>query len=255
MYNSMLKRRCAHEDSLTPVCDPVFIHETLHALGLGYHQGGYKCTASDIKSKKPWRECPYVEYGGVLDALGSASVSAKAAFGAAAKNRWQLAWLQHPRDVQLVQANATVQIMPLGAGLPKGENKVRAVVVRFDKVWGGRVQGTGDIWLEFRAPYGYDNMSGVVPNTRNGQGLVAYQWGTALIDLDPDAGDPRDHLNVALRAGSSWWVDRKSGLRLRTIQVPTVTRALTLTLKTNTNTNTNPHPSTNPLPTVNRPLR
>ena len=26
-------------------------HEMLHALGLGYHQGGYKCTASDIKSK------------------------------------------------------------------------------------------------------------------------------------------------------------------------------------------------------------
>ena len=27
-------------------------------------------------------------------------------------------------------------------------------------------------------------MSGVAPDTRNGQGLVAYQWGTALIDLE-----------------------------------------------------------------------
>ena len=68
MYDQ-LQKECPYEDSTTRLCQKTFVHEMLHGLGLGYHQGGFKCTRELILKDESWRNCPYEEYGGVLDSL------------------------------------------------------------------------------------------------------------------------------------------------------------------------------------------
>jgi len=206
MYDQIMLG-CTDIDSSTRLCDKTFVHEMLHGLGLGYHQGGFKCTSEDIVEKKSWRDCPFEEYGGVLDILASAGE--KSSHGVAAFSRSQLGWLSQ-EDIEIVTESTTLTIATLGAGTSE---LPRAAIVRFTKV------SVGDLWIEFRGGGGFDTLATTKFSGFNSKGVVMLQYGTQLIDLAPDANDDNDHYRVALQPEDGWFTDTTSGLKIRTLAV------------------------------------
>ena len=59
--------RACDTASSTVLCQTTFIHEALHALGLGYHANGVQCSSVDLADEATtWRDCEFKEYGGVM---------------------------------------------------------------------------------------------------------------------------------------------------------------------------------------------
>lgn len=193
-FESELSGEHCDPESDTDLCDRANIHEQLHNLGLGYHQGGKKCSAEDIAAGKPWRECPSEDYGGIMDVLGSINTEGKGSWGVAAKTRFDLGWLsKEDGDVRVVEivegVSETLSLRPLGAG-----SGLRAVEVAppEDSV----LSSLGTIWLECRAAEGFDTIAGERVGGFNVNGVLAYHWGVSLIDLEPNATDPDDALKA-----------------------------------------------------------
>jgi len=169
---------CNWSGSHRYLCAKVFVHEVLHSLGLGYHISGYKCTISDVEAKKSWRDCSHEEYGGSLDMLGS--VNDKGSFGICAKTRYDLGWLQSPRDIAIVTTSRKMIIASLGGGISRWP---RAAMIKFTDPL---LKGLGEIWLEYRGPHGFDWKTKQYAKGWNSKGVVAFNWGTNLIDLFPN---------------------------------------------------------------------
>ena len=196
----------------TTLCDSVYVHEMVHALCLQYHQNAVQCPPGAAS----WRDCPAVEYGNKMDVLGGGGGWAGLSEGMAAKSRYDLNWLDHGADVELVTEAAaravgkrTIMLAPLDGGRVAHP---RPVVVTFDKA------SVGTLWLEYRAGSGFDAK---LAGTANAGGLLAYHWGHILVDLAPaaggTAGTAADYRRAALPAGQSW-TDPATGLELRRLR-------------------------------------
>ena len=203
MYDQSALTAC-NASSATTLCERTFVHELLHALGLGYHANMYECTADDTT----WRECTNVEYGGRLDVLGSTNTEGKISWGVSAKLRYDLHWLAGDDIVVVEKSDSpsswteTSVDVTLSALDAAGGN---AAVVRFTD---SALSGLGLIWLEYRGGYFFDSNVAVA-----NPGILAFHYGNALIDLNPSD----DAFHVTLDVGAGVWTDSASGLQLETI--------------------------------------
>ena len=94
-------------------CNAVYLHEMLHALGLGYHRNAIECGPD--AGPAAWRDCPDVEYGDHFDMLGSSS--GKQCPGLGAGPRQALGWLSGAGDtVGATESTTGVAIGSLTAG-------------------------------------------------------------------------------------------------------------------------------------------
>ena len=148
---------CADADSTTELCDTTEIHELLHAIGLKYHSGGYKCKQSDYDdSTTTWRLCEYKDYGGVFDVLGSGSdtYGKKMAWGVSSYLRWDMHWLSNDNVKVITKTNGRVDddaavvsetciLSSLSVDTTESST-TRACVVRFSD---DTMSDLGTIWL------------------------------------------------------------------------------------------------------------
>eukprot|EP00518_Triparma_eleuthera_P018276 CAMPEP_0197559814 /NCGR_PEP_ID=MMETSP1320-20131121/21932_1 /TAXON_ID=91990 /ORGANISM="Bolidomonas sp., Strain RCC2347" /LENGTH=554 /DNA_ID=CAMNT_0043121299 /DNA_START=225 /DNA_END=1886 /DNA_ORIENTATION=- len=195
--------------SSTTLCQPTFVHEILHALGLGYHADMYECSQEEIDDfpQTTWRDCTNVEYGGRLDVLGSTS-GEKISFGIASRLRYDLGWMDAD-DITVLEKDDAVDSwtetsvdVTLSALDKPGGN---AAIVRFTAPV---LETLGTIWLEYRGGYSFD--SNVATDN---PGILAFHYGKNLIDLAPSD----DYTHVTLDVGASPFSDPASGLVLETI--------------------------------------
>jgi len=198
--------------SVTTLCQPTYVHELLHALGLGYHAGMYECSQEEIDAfpETTWRDCTNVEYGGRLDVLGSTS-GEKISFGVAARLRYDLQWMDgdditvlEKHDAPTSWTESTVDVT-LSALDKAGGGAAAAAVIRFTN---SALESLGTIWLEYRGGHSFDsNVATANP------GVLAFHYGNSLIDLAP----LDDYSHVTLDVGASPFTDPSSGLVIETV--------------------------------------
>ena len=234
MYFSLTAEPCNYGHPYG-LCESVFIHEALHAFGLGYHQNAYQCTYNEANEmvEDSWRDCTQMEYGNVLDALGSGTSGDKVSWGVSAKSRYDLGWLDAD-DIEVVTKTdatdsweVTTVVIDL---LPEdSDNKLtagsRAALIRFTDP---ALSSLGMLWLEFRGGNGFDtgldNAADGYNHPSNGGGVFGMLYGNSLIDFAAD-NSVDDFKKVSLNVGAGPWNDISSGLQLETISVDAVNGA------------------------------
>ncbi len=240
---------CADADSTTELCDTTEIHELLHALGLKYHSGGYKCKQSDYDdSTTTWRLCEYKDYGGVFDVLGSGSdtYGKKMAWGVSSYLRWDMHWLSNDNVKVITKTNGRVDddaadvsetciLSSLSVDTTESST-TRACVVRFSD---DTMSDLGTIWLELRSGNKFDNL--IVNGEHSGfnsLGVLGYHEGNKLIDFYPHAADSTDAAKyddweqTALRSTENGgvWIDPVSGLKLTVAAFDSTSQTITVTV-------------------------
>ena len=240
---------CADADSTTELCDTTEIHELLHAIGLKYHSGGYKCKQSDYDdSTTTWRLCEYKDYGGVFDVLGSGSdtYGKKMAWGVSSYLRWDMHWLSNDNVKVITKTNGRVDddaadvsetciLSSLSVDTTESST-TRACVVRFSD---DTMSDLGTIWLELRSGNKFDNL--IVTGEHNGfnsLGVLGYHEGNKLIDFYPNASDSTDAAKyddweqTALRSteNDGVWIDSVSGLKLTVAAFDSSSQTITVTV-------------------------
>ena len=234
-------------DSTTELCDTTEIHELLHAIGLKYHSGGYKCKQSDYDdSTTTWRLCEYEDYGGVFDVLGSGSdtYGKKMAWGVSSYLRWDMHWLSNDNVKVITKTNGRVDddasdvsktctLSSLSVDTTESST-TRACVVRFSD---DTMSDLGTIWLELRSGNKFDNL--IVAGEHSGfnsLGVLGYHEGNKLIDFYPYAADSSDAAKyddweqTALRStvNSGVWIDPVSGLKLTAAAFDSTSQTITV---------------------------
>mmetsp|Transcript_2815 Transcript_2815/g.9203 ORF Transcript_2815/g.9203 Transcript_2815/m.9203 type:complete len:1167 (-) Transcript_2815:1810-5310(-) len=232
-YSNLLT--CTNPDSTTAACDSTGIHEMLHAIGLKYHAGGYKCTQSDYDDASiTWRTCPFEDYGGVFDVLGSSSDSygKKMGQGVQSYSRWDMHWLSNTNVKVITKTNGQVTdvapdvsktciLSPLDVD-STDSSTTRACVIQFSDT---TMSSLGTIWLESRRGNKFDDL---IVNGEHGRfnslGVLGFHEGRKLIDFYPydssggtEAGEKyNDWEQTALRSTENGgvWEDPVSGLKL-----------------------------------------
>ena len=240
---------CADADSTTELCDTTEIHELLHAIGLKYHSGGYKCKQSDYDdSTTTWRLCEYKDYGGVFDVLGSGSdtYGKKMAWGVSSYLRWDMHWLSNDNVKVITKTNGRVDddaadvsetciLSSLSVDTTESST-TRACVVRFSD---DTMSDLGTIWLELRSGNKFDNL--IVTGEHSGfnsLGVLGYHEGNKLIDFYPHAADSTDAAKyddweqTALRwtENGGVWIDPVSGLKLTVAAFDSASQTITVTV-------------------------
>ena len=240
---------CADADSTTELCDTTEIHELLHAIGLKYHSGGYKCKQSDYDdSTTTWRLCEYKDYGGVFDVLGSGSdtYGKKMAWGVSSYLRWDMHWLSNDNVKVITKTNGRVDddaadvsetciLSSLSVDTTESST-TRACVVRFSD---DTMSDLGTIWLELRSGNKFDNL--IVNGEHSGfnsLGVLGYHEGNKLIDFYPHAADSTDAAKyddweqTALRSTENGgvWIDPVSGLKLTVAAFDSTSQTITVTV-------------------------
>ena len=240
---------CADADSTTELCDTTVIHELLHAIGLKYHSGGYKCKQSDYDdSTTTWRLCEYKDYGGVFDVLGSGSdtYGKKMAWGVSSYLRWDMHWLSNDNVKVITKTNGRVDdsapdesktctLSSLSVDTTTSST-TRACVVRFSD---DTMSDLGTIWLELRSGNKFDHL--VVHGEHSGfnsLGVLGYHEGNKLIDFYPYAADSTDAAKyddweqTALRSTENGgvWIDSVSGLKLTAAAFDSSSQTITVTV-------------------------
>ena len=240
---------CADADSTTELCDTTEIHELLHAIGLKYHSGGYKCKQSDYDdSTTTWRLCEYKDYGGVFDVLGSGSdtYGKKMAWGVSSYLRWDMHWLSNDNVKVITKTNGRVDddaadvsetciLSSLSVDTTESST-TRACVVRFSD---DTMSDLGTIWLELRSGNKFDNL--IVTGEHSGfnsLGVLGYHEGNKLIDFYPHAADSTDAAKyddweqTALRSTENGgvWIDPVSGLKLTVAAFDSTSQTITVTV-------------------------
>mmetsp|Transcript_6441 Transcript_6441/g.25791 ORF Transcript_6441/g.25791 Transcript_6441/m.25791 type:complete len:1211 (-) Transcript_6441:2827-6459(-) len=240
---------CADADSTTELCDTTEIHELLHAIGLKYHSGGYKCKQSDYDdSTTTWRLCEYKDYGGVFDVLGSGSdtYGKKMAWGVSSYLRWDMHWLSNDNVKVITKTNGRVDdgaddvsepciLSSLSVDTTESST-TRACVVRFSD---DTMSDLGTIWLELRSGNKFDNL--IVTGEHSGfnsLGVLGYHEGNKLIDFYPHAADSTDAAKyddweqTALRSTENGgvWIDSVSGLKLTVAAFDSSSQTITVTV-------------------------
>ena len=240
---------CADADSTTELCDTTEIHELLHAIGLKYHSGGYKCKQSDYDdSTTTWRLCEYKDYGGVFDVLGSGSdtYGKKMAWGVSSYLRWDMHWLSNDNVKVITKTNGRVDddaadvsetciLSSLSVDTTESST-TRACVVRFSD---DTMSDLGTIWLELRSGNKFDNL--IVTGEHSGfnsLGVLGYHEGNKLIDFYPHAADSTDAAKyddweqTALRSTENGgvWIDPVSGLKLTVAAFDSISQTITVTV-------------------------
>ena len=240
---------CADADSTTELCDTTEIHELLHAIGLKYHSGGYKCKQSDYDdSTTTWRLCEYKDYGGVFDVLGSGSdtYGKKMAWGVSSYLRWDMHWLSNDNVKVITKTNGRVDDDAADVSEPcilsslsvdtTESSTTRACVVRFSD---DTMSDLGTIWLELRSGNKFDNL--IVTGEHSGfnsLGVLGYHEGNKLIDFYPHAADSTDAAKyddweqTALRSTENGgvWIDSVSGLKLTVAAFDSSSQTITVTV-------------------------
>jgi hypothetical protein len=211
---------CTSFDQPYSVCNPVVLHEMLHALGLGYHQNAVECAPTVPLAES--RDCPVTQYGNRLDMLGSASY--KMSDGLSAFPRIELGWMQDDGadgHVRLVTETTTgIELAAIDATNDEvsGTELPRAIRLQFTDP---ATQELADFVVEFRQAHRYDTDLG----TKNTQGIIV-NYNNVLVDLYiPDNVDADDsdtgyfQLNrVTLNPGETW-TDPASNLVLGNVVV------------------------------------
>ena len=240
---------CADADSTTELCDTTEIHELLHAIGLKYHSGGYKCKQSDYDdSTTTWRLCENKDYGGVFDVLGSGSdtYGKKMARGVSSYLRWDMHWLSNDNVKVITKTNGRVDddaadvsetciLSSLSVDTTESST-TRACVVRFSD---DTMSDLGTIWLELRSGNKFDNL--IVTGEHSGfnsLGVLGYHEGNKLIDFYPHAADSTDAAKyddweqTALRSTENGgvWIDPVSGLKLTVAAFDSTSQTITVTV-------------------------
>ena len=240
---------CADADSTTELCDTTEIHELLHAIGLKYHSGGYKCKQSDYDdSTTTWRLCEYKDYGGVFDVLGSGSdtYGKKMAWGVSSYLRWDMHWLSNDNVKVITKTNGRVDddaadvsetciLSSLSVDTTESST-TRACVVRFSD---DTMSDLGTIWLELRSGNKFDDL--IVTGEHSGfnsLGVLGYHEGNKLIDFYPHAADSTDAAKyddweqTALRSTENGgvWIDPVSGLKLTVAAFDSTSQTITVTV-------------------------
>ncbi len=240
MYDYLVQENCDYT-LISNLCEKGHIHELLHALDLGYHVNMYECTQTEIDAYPDitWRDCENVEYGGRLDVLGSGNKYGKISFGVAARLRYDLYWLDGD-DITVVtkrdsisswtETSTTILLNALDT-LEYGSKK--AAIIRFTDA---RLQGLGNLWLEYRGGYYFDSNVPV-----NNNGIIAFHDGNNLIDLDPSD----NYSHVTLDVGNEWF-DPASGLKVKTLSTDGETARVKVTF-------TSPPTCKRDVPVVNLP--
>ena len=248
-YSNLLE--CTNLDSTTAACDSTGIHEMLHAIGLKYHAGGYKCTQSDYDDASiTWRTCPFEDYGGVFDVLGSSSDSygKKMGQGVQSYSRWDMHWLSNTNVKVITKTNGQVTddapdvsktcvLSPLDVD-STDSSTTRACVIQFSDT---TMSSLGTIWLESRRGNKFDDL--IVNGEHDGfnsLGVLGFHEGRKLIDFYPydssggtDAGEKyNDWEQTALRSTENGgvWEDPVSGLRLTVDPYDEDTGTITVTV-------------------------
>jgi hypothetical protein len=231
------------------LCDTTEIHELLHAIGLKYHSGGYKCKQSDYDdSTTTWRLCEYKDYGGVFDVLGSGSdtYGKKMAWGVSSYLRWDMHWLSNDNVKVITKTNGRVDddaadvsetciLSSLSVDTTESST-TRACVVRFSD---DTMSDLGTIWLELRSGNKFDNL--IVNGEHSGfnsLGVLGYHEGNKLIDFYPHAADSTDAAKyddweqTALRSTENGgvWIDPVSGLKLTVAAFDSTSQTITVTV-------------------------